>query len=373
MAPLLALAACSTPPEPEPSAERHRPVLGRSEVRALGDYLYAGYAVRAAGEGLLANPDVEALEGDLAEAREDLERALVEAGADPERARHEANLLPLAHEAAQRGDRYAFLFTEDRRSFAVVRLRARKGRERAFFGEAFPYTLLEFDETLIDDYPTRMTRDRVARPASYSSAGTVRIDYAAIVEIGRTLFLPQAALLVQAIQTPKADFLALATPEQTLELLGLVKAVLRGRSVEPLWSRLQPRPQAERLQGFVQDYAAHAELRAAAELYALQAEADPSNPDPLALARRGALVAILHDEPLGHLADLVGLAILGLQAGSDQPPFVAARQLLFEFLAEVREGPASPEADASACATLAHLPAQEIRRIARKLWNSGAK
>ena len=70
---------------------------------------------------------------------------------------------------------------------------------------------------------------------------------------------------------------------------------------------------------------------------------------------------------------MVGLAVLGLQAGSDLPAFSAARQLLFDFLAEVRDGAPSPEADAKACATLARLPAQEIRRIAQELWNRKAK
>ncbi|MCA8924771.1 MAG: hypothetical protein KDD82_23355 [Planctomycetes bacterium] len=367
------MAACSAP-EPAPPPPRYEPVLGRSEVRALGDYLYAGYALRAAQEGLLPNPDVGALEEDLARARGDLREALVRAGADPARAQDEANLLPIAHEAAQRGDRYAFLFTEDGRSFSVVRLRARKRRERAFFGQAFPYTVLEFDETLVDDYPSHLTERRAARPASYSSAGpTVRLDYAAIVEIGQRQFLPQAPSLVAAIQATEADFLEFAQPERTLELLGLTKTVLRGRSVEALWSRLAPRPAAERLQGFVQDYAAHSELRAAAELYALLAEPSEGPPDPVALAQRGALAAMLHDEPLGHLADLVGLAILGVQQRSDLPPLVAARQLLFELLAELRQGPPSPEADARACAALAHLPAKEIRELALHAWNSRTK
>ncbi|MEZ6187520.1 MAG: hypothetical protein R3F62_21240 [Planctomycetota bacterium] len=345
-------------------------MLGRSEVRALGRYLHAGYALRAAGEGRRPEQDPSALEADLTAARDALAEALVAAGADPARVADEANLLPVAHEAAQRGDRYAFVFAPDPSSFAVVRLRTRRRRERVFFGEAFDYTLLEYDEVLVEDYPAFLGGGGAPQPASYSSAGQVRVDYAAIVEIGKRQFLPRAEELVGAIHVPDEAFLERSGADAALELLSLTKAVLRGRSVEPLWSRLQPRPADERLQGFVQDYAAHAELRAAAELFALQT--DPGEaPDPRSLAQRGALVAMLHDEPLGHLADLVGLAIVAVQTESELPALLGARELLVEFLAELREGE-GPAADARACARLARLSAKEIRDLAQALWNKRA-
>jgi hypothetical protein len=290
-------------------------------------------------------------------------------------------------EAARGGGRYALLLGDDPASFALVRVsRAEPERSLRLFGEAFRYRLLEHDETLVPDYPTwRAERagEQVLRPASWSGDGTVRVDRAAIARLGAEQFLPQVEAL-RAAAGRAADpeqFRAGAGEERLPALLELARAALRWRSLESLWATLAARPRGEQLEGFVADYARRAELRAACELRELRrlrptAGGQPLTPEELLrLQELGALSALLHGEPLGVAADLLALAARSLAAGSDgaaAPPLLAARRLVADLAAGLREGPPSLEADALALWRLGGASPDLLRARARELHEARA-
>lgn len=375
-------------PEPAPPPAR-TPTLDRAGVRALREWVLAAHELRLIGEAGGGAPAerLEELEATRARARRELQRQLVADGADPDRAADEAQLLPLAHEAARAGGRYAFLLGDDPASFALVRVeREEPLRSVRLFGLPFSYRLLVHDETLVPDYPAwRAERagTPLVRPATWSGDGTVRVDLAAIERLGEEQFLPQVeALRAAAAQAadPQA-FRAGAGEARLPELLGLARAALRWRSLEQLWSTLSARPRAEQLQGFVADYARRAELRAACELRELrrlrpgsedaQRELRPLSPaEAVQLQELGALSAMLHGEPLGATADLLALAGLALQAsqpGAGAPALEAARRLVAELAAGLREGPPSVEGDALALWRLANANPAALRELARPL------
>ncbi len=83
----------------------------------------------------------------------------------------------------------------------------------------------------------------------------------------------------------------------------------------------------------------------------------------------GSLSAILHSDPLGQVADLLGLTAASLGA-PPQPHFSAASQLILEMLERLGEGNQGLEADALALARLAQASPTQLRALARELYEA---
>ncbi|RMG17739.1 MAG: hypothetical protein D6731_03520 [Planctomycetota bacterium] len=383
----LFLTGCAGPPPaaPGPPSGVAHWMADRGTVRALRDFLYAGYALRLARE---RPEEFAGEEGSLAErlgrAREGLREALRAAGANPTALGDDAALLREAHAGIRRGGRYALCFGADADSFSVLRVAARDlPREVRLFGTAHRYRLTVFDEVLALDYPAyraeRLGLPPTRQAATYARNGEVRVDRAAAREVGERLFLPHLAELERSARLARDDRAFLALAERPLaELLMLTKAALRWRSLEPLWGTVSARPRAEQLARFVDDYAQRAELRAVAE----QREAARICPDPEApldaeararLFLLGSLSAMIHGEPLGALADVVALAAVGLRSGAQAPHLRAAKRLVAELAAAVRRGEGSPRADALAFARLARAEPEALRALARALYRAHAE
>ncbi|MCW8139368.1 MAG: hypothetical protein KIT58_10745, partial [Planctomycetota bacterium] len=219
---------CAPEPRVEPSPER-RFTTSRATLRALHDYLSAGYELRLRRELLDAGrplpPGLPADDARLAQARDQLRQSLREDGAPAARVDAEEELLPLVHEGAERSGRYAFVFPPDGDSFAVVRVTEdAPDRDVTLFGRPQRYALVVHDETIVDDYPTWRARRltpgaAVHRPATYRAearegrwTGLVRVDRAAIKALAEQQFLPQVEALREAARRARdeAAFLALA-------------------------------------------------------------------------------------------------------------------------------------------------------------------
>lgn len=384
--PLLALlAACTAPPPPPPPPERDPFQVDRGVVRALGDHVRAIYDARLAQEApeaLGEAADPAQLEERLAVTRDGLRQAVIAAGADPAEVARDDALLPKIREGVRRGGRYAFLLSssDDAFSLPLVRIQQRQvPRELRLFGQPFRYRLTVYDETLIPDYPTyrgaRLGKPVFGQVATYRGDGVVSVDRAAARALGASHFLPQVESLratAQLARDPQA-FLARAKAERLGELLLLVKASLRWRSLEPLWSLIRGRGKDEQLDRFADDYTTRAELRAVAELRELgqmvaAAGEEPTDAQRQELFERGALSAIVHGEPLGQVADLLALTAVSLQGPRQEPPFRAARQLVLDLVARIRGGPAGEEADARALAHLSQASPDELREHALALY-----
>lgn len=380
-----ALAGCSAPaPEPAPEPREVRPVkVDRAVLRALRAYVYASYGLILASERP-GSSDPALLRERQELAREELRQSLLDAGADPTKLRDAASLVAAVREGIEAGGRYAILLRgegEASDSVLVVRIREREvERSARLFGEDFRYRLTSYDELLVADYPTwraEELRQPVAREvATYRQDGLVQVDRAAAREIGARLFLPQVERLRATAKaaTPEA-FRARAA--DLPQLLSLAKAVLRWRSLEPLWSRIATRGRDEQLARFTEDYAALAELRAVAELHALGKIGGPAalGPDGPSEERQrlhelGTLSAAIHGDPLAQVADVMGLAVLSLDGPRHAPHYRAARQLVLDLVAKVRGAtPASDAADAAALAELAWAPAERLRELAQDLYS----
>lgn len=396
---LALLAGCSSTPEPGASPPPPRFTTSRATLRALHDYLTAAYELRLYRElgasDDRARPALAPDEQRVAAARDQLLQSLREDGAPPERLEREEDLLPLVHEGAERSGRYAFVFPPEGDSFAVVRItESAPEREVVLFGRPFRYALVVHDETIVDDYPTWRARRlapgaAVHRPATYRAeargeawSGVVRVDLAAIRAIGERQFLPQVEALRAAASKARdeAAFLALAEAPHHAELLGLTRAALRWRSLEALWSLVGSRPVEEQLARFADDYAARAELRAAAELFELGRLRRPGDEAPLTPEERatlyelGALSAMVHGEPLGIVADALALSAASLQGAvpTDEPTALGARRLVVDLCAAARaRAPRSdpPQAadDARDLAWLANAGPDDLRAVARRV------
>jgi hypothetical protein len=340
----------------------------------------AGYDLRLSHDHPTAAPYRPELEERLALARDDLRSAVCEAGAKAGDLTDDASLLEAVNGGIRRSGRYVFLFDDrDGDSFALARIQTEdEPREVLLFDDPFAYRLTVLDETLLVDYPTyrdsRLGRP-VSRPtATYARNGTVRVDQSVAVSVGEHRFLPHAASLQAAAKLGEQDEAFLSLMDAPLvDLLTLTKSVLRWRSLEQLWSMIQSRPRSEQLRRFGEDYAARAELRAAAELReALRVVPDPDRElgDPLQqrIFELGSLSAMIHGEPLGQVADLLALAALSMRTGNRAPSFEAARILVVELTANLRQGEPSPEVDARAFARLARATPAELRALARGLY-----
>ena len=385
LAPLLLLLVACTAPPPAPSPPaRDRFHVDRGVVRALADHVRAIYDARLAQEapGALGEAGQPAqLEERLAVTREGLRQAVIAAGAEPAEVAGDEALLPKIREGVRRGGRYAFLLSssDDAFSLPLVRIERRDvSRTLELFDQPFAYRLTVYDETLIPDYPSYRAR-RLGEPAfgqvaTYRGDGAVSVDLAAARAIGEGQFLPaveQLRAAAQLARDPRA-FQERAQAERLGELLLLVKASLRWRSLEPLWSRVQGRARDEQLDQFAADYVARAELRAAAELRELGAlGVDPAqlgDEQRQRLFELGALSAIVHGDPLGQVADVVALTAASLRGPRHEPPFRAARQLVLDLVARIRGGPADEQADARALAELAQASPDDLRGLARTLY-----
>jgi hypothetical protein len=393
---VLAIAGCTAeprPPQPQPAATTPHAefVATRSVLRALSDWALAGYERRLLRDlpDRAATTDPAPLEERVALAYGQLREALREAGADP--ARLDGDLLPLVHEGIARGGRYRFVFPDDRESFAIVRVTDVRQRTITLDAQPFRYTLVAEDETLVPDYPTFVARTlapeaQLPRPTLYESdgqgSGTVYVDRAVIEQIGERQFLPAVDALRDAARRAQEDaaFITLAGEEHLPELLGLTRGALRWRSLDSLWSLAQALPRDEQLARFVDDYAARAELRAAAELREYVRLRPPGKVEPLGpdervlLLERASLSAMIHGEPLGAAADVLALAQASLARTppSGEPTFVAARRLVVGLVRRLRPriDPAEPEArvDALGFAGLARISPDALRAHARALY-----
>ena len=379
----LALLGCgSTQPAPEPQPAQTRPLkVDRAVLRALRAYVYASYALILASERP-AESDPAFLRERQELTREELRQALREAGAPADQLGDAASLVAKVREGIEAGGRYAILLRagdQAAESVLVVRILEREvQREARLFGKPFRYRLTSYDELLVADYPTwraEELRQPLAREvATYRQDGWIQVDRAAAREVGARLFLPQVDQLRATARA--ADAAAFAARAADLpQLLALAKAVLRWRSLEPLWSRIATRGRDEQLTRFTEDYAALAELRAVAELHALGHFGGPAALDADAgpearqrLHELGTLSAAIHGDPLAQIADVLGLAVLSLDGPRHAPHYRAARQLVLDLVAKIRgAAPASDAADAAALAQLAHAPAERLRELAREL------
>ncbi|MGE0709576.1 MAG: hypothetical protein AB7N76_20955 [Planctomycetota bacterium] len=389
LAPLL-LCACAAEPAPKPAPRPRHVAVDRGVLRAFRAYVYAGYGLVLARERP-EQADTATLKERQALAREELRTALVDAGADPATLGDDAaKLVATVGEGIARGGRYALLARVDGAhtdSVRVVRLRERDlQREVRLFDETFRYRVTSFDETLVADYDA-WRAEQLGQPAArevavYREDGRIQLDLGAAREVGAKLFLPRVEALAQAAAAADEEAFV-RRADRLAQLLGLAKAVLRWRSLEALWSRIRSRPPEEQLQRFVEDYVERAELRAAAELHALShlRGAPPPGQElpPLDDAARqrlfelGSLSAAIHGEPLGQVADLLGLAVLSLDGPRHEAHFRAARQLVLDLVARLRQGPPSDQADARALAKLARASAEEARALARELHAARAR
>jgi hypothetical protein len=352
-------------------------------LRALRGYVYAGYDLAILGDlpQVFEDPDPDEFEERCALALGELEEVLVQAGADPTRARDPQQRLSLIYEGVERGGHYALLLSPaGDLSFSLVRIRdVDPRRERVLFGDGFSYTLILHDETVLLDYPSylaqKMAGRALSRPATYRSDGTVLVDEESIRRLGREQFLPNVGALRASARRSRAAqaFLDLAH-EDPAELLTLTKDALRWRSLEQLWSRLSSLPEEQQEQRFAEEYALHAELRAACDLR----EVSRLSPDALAeldderrvlLLELGVLSAMVHGEPLGHAADLLALAAASLRdpGASASPTYQAARHLVTTLVTRLREEGGDPaEADAVAFHRLAWVDPESLRWIAEQ-------
>lgn len=378
------------PPPPTPAKARPI-VVDRTVLHALGDYVHAGYAARDRLEGKTP-PDaaaLSALEERLALARGQLAGALREAGAGQV---PDDQLVKLVLDGLARGGRYRTVQAADG-SFAVVRVAEEDERAAVLFGETVRYRRVVHDETLVLDYAGWRAREAggaaAGRPVTWSvderGRGTVLVDRAAALALAETQLLPQLDAFRAGARRARDEqaFMALAGEEQLGELLGLTKAALRWRSLEPVVGLVAARPRDEQLRAFADDFSARAELRAACELREL-ARLRPDDARPLddkeaaLLLELAALSAMVHGEPLGASADALALATLSLPNApggrKDAPPFVAARRVTVGLARALRgqaEGQAQAEGDARqdalAFSALARVEADDLRQVARDL------
>lgn len=380
-----------TPPPP-PQAKPRPIVVDRAVLRALGDYVHAGYAARERLDGATP-PDaaaLSALEERLALARGQLAAALREAGAGQVA---DDQLVKLVLDGLARGGRYRVVQAADD-SFSVVRVAEEDERVAVLFGEKTHYRRVVHDETLVLDLAAWRAREAggaaAARPVTWAvdaqGRGTVLVDRAAILALGETQVLPQLDALRAGAREARDEgaFLSRAGEERLGELLGLTRAALRWRSLDPVLGLVASRSREEHLHAFADDYAARAELRAACELREL-ARLRPDDARPLddkegaLLLELASLSAMVHGEPLGAAADALALATLSLPNApggrKDAPPFVAARRVTVGLARALRPGQAEgqPQAegdarqDALAFHALARIEPDDLREVARQL------
>lgn len=366
-------------------------VVDRAVLHALGDYVHAGYAAKAQLD-LGTPPDataLSALEERLALARGQLAAALREAGAGPVA---DDRLVKLVLDGIARGGRYRAVQAGDG-SFSVVRVAEEDQRTAVLFGEKTTYRRVVHDETLVLDYAGWRAREAggtaAGRPATWSvderGEGVVLVDRAAALVLAEAQLLPQLDAFRKDARRAKDEQAFVALAGGLGELLGLAKAALRWRSLEPVLGLVGARPREEQLRAFADDVAARAELRAACELREL-ARLRPDDARPLD-DREGALLlelaaysTMVHGEPLGAAADALALATLSLPNApggrKDAPPFLAARRVTVALAKALRPGRADGQADppegdarqdALAFAGLARIEADDLRQVARDL------
>lgn len=378
----LSLGCASAPPPPkEEPAPAPRPVkVDRAVLRAFRAYVYASYGL-ILGRERPAGSDPALLRERQELAREELRQALVDAGADPASLGEPATLVAAVREGIEFGGSYAMLVRPGEvaaESVLVVRIQELEAKRSVrLFGEAFSYRLTSYDETIVADYPTwraEQLRQPLAREvATYrqeEGLGLVQVDRSAAREIGARLFLPQVERLRAAAgAADEAAFVARAP--QLAQLLSLAKTVLRWRSLEGLWSRISTRSRDTQLARFTEDYAERGELRAAAELQALatlKLAPDASAEERQRLFELGTLSAAIHGDPLGVVADVLGLAVISLDGPRHAPHYRAARQLVLDLVGKLRQGaPSNDRNDALALSRLARAPAETLRDLARTL------
>lgn len=386
---LLALSAalvsggCSSqaPPPEKPPVEAPRPVkVDRAVLRAFKAYVYASYGL-ILGRERPAGTDPALLRERQELAREELRQALIDAGAAVDSLGAPATLVAAVREGIEAGGRYAMLVRPGEvaaESVLVVRIQELEAKRSVrLFGEPFGYRLTSYDETIVADYPTwraEQLRQPLAREvATYrrvEGRGLVQVDRSAAREIGARLFLPQVERLRAAAgAADEAAFVERAP--QLAQLLSLAKTVLRWRSLEGLWSRIATRGRDTQLARFTEDYSERAELRAVAELHALarlKLSPDASAEERQRLFELGTLSAAIHGDPLGQVADVLGLAVISLDGPRHAPHYRAARQLVLDLVAKLRgDAPSGDRNDALALSRLARAPAETLRRLAREL------
>ncbi|HZU99493.1 MAG TPA: hypothetical protein VFF73_22480, partial [Planctomycetota bacterium] len=161
-------------------------------------------------------------------------------------------------------------------------------------------------------------------------------------------------------------------------LLAVTKDVLRWRSLESFWGKVQARPEEERARLFAEDYVEREEVRAACEAYYLdrirQKTTDRPVGKPLVeLEEKTYLAAILLGEPLGQVATVAGLASEWSQKRGSPDPVVDARLraaatvtlALVKALAPATPPAASEDGDVRDCARLARARPDELTKAAR--------
>ena len=353
-------------------------VVDRAVVRAFRAYVYASYALILGRERPVGS-DPALLRERQELAREELRQALVDGGASADQLGDAADLVARVRKGIEAGGRYAILLRAGEtsaESVLVVRIRELEVKRQArLFGKEFTYRLTSYDETLVSDYPV-WRADQLRQPfarevATYREDGLIQVDRSAAREIGARLFLPNVERLRATAGT--ADQAAFVSRAPKLaELLSLAKAVLRWRSLEGLWSRIASRDRGTQLTKFTEDYAERAELRAVAELHVLgelKLSKGASADERQYLHELGTLSAAIHGDPLGQVADILGLAVISLDGPRHAPHYRAARQLVLDFVAKLRAGaPGGDRNDALALSKLAQAPRETLRGLARALW-----
>lgn len=392
---VVVLEGCEAPPA---NPKKEKVTVTRELLHAFRDAVHAHYELR-----LLADPEnafkekaekeLEPAKESEKQARKRLVQALADAGSlEAKKSDKLADLIPILRDALVRGRDYAFIVPPDSEeaSFALVRLaREPEEHELTVFGEKWTYVVHAHDETLIPDYSMYRAAklapagSPVLRPA-VTLGRNVYLDLAAARWIGRQLFFPRVGALKAAATAAMAgDGPFEAQARNPGALLMVAKDVLRWRSLEGFWATVQAKPAEEQQKRFAEEYAAHEEVRAACEAFEIEkARAAgverPSGDALLALEKRTYLDAIIHDEPLGHVATVVGLA--GELAANEKARLDPGREArlkaavsvtiaLVKTLAGEKKGAASdPAEDAKDVARLARATPAQLQAAARAVY-----
>ncbi len=400
---LAVLAACETPPSSGPSAKREKITVTVDLLRAFTDAIHAAYELR-----FLADPsnsfkatterDLEPAREAERKARARLAQLLADAGSqEAKRSDRFSDLIPIIKDALVR-DRYTFIVEPDSEtvSFAVVRLvRAPVERSLEIFGEKWTYDLYVHDETLVEDYSTFRARKLGPPPVrpALTLGRAVYLDMDGVSKIGRETFFPRVPQYKALTAAAEKGEPFVQNAGDLAKLLLVAKDVLRWRSLSTFHATVQALPPAEQCRRFAEYFGAREEIRAACGAYELErarraSGARPAGERLVAIEKRTYDDAIAHDEPLGQVATVVGLA--AQLAASDKAkldPAVEARlkaaasvtlSIIRHLAAEAAprrgpppERPETREEDAKDIGRLALASPEALQRAAKAILETG--
>jgi hypothetical protein len=278
-------------------------------------------------------------------------------------------LAPIVRELTGRAGRHAFVEVPGATpSYAVVRIVERRTGKLELEGDSFEYEVLVHDGTAVPDLETYRATKSGRGPARVSRVAVIagrriHLDRAAIEQIGREQFLPRIDAYRELARVAQDDAPFLAAASAPSSILDLTKDVLRWRSLATVVEKEEP------LRAFREAYERREEARAAIEARELERAAEgppPSRERLVAAEKRARLLAIVHGDAAGEVANALGLARVALEwkeGAATLPPTLAASASVVAGL--VRSFAA--ETEARSFARLARAGEDELRAAARAL------